>query len=578
MVAAFTHLHVHSEMSILDGISRFDEMAEYTASLGMKALALTDHGRLYGSMKHYDACLKAGIKPIIGVELYMSPGPMEVRGKVEWGQLIDRGKLKSEPGGNVHLTVLAQNSTGLKNLYKLHERSFLEGYYGYPRVDFAALEQASEGLIVLSGCAGAEVPLRFRLDQPEEAYLAASWFKDVFGDRYFIEIMDHGIDFEAKLNPQLIKLASDLKVQLIATNDSHYSRPEDQQAHDAFITIRSKSTLDDPKRFKFSGSGFHLRSPEEMAHLFRDLPEAVSNTQLVTEMVGSYEDMFTARSGGDAGAVLGLLPRSGESIQTKVAEFIKLRGNKPVELARADYELRSIFELGYGEPIEILADLVGEAKSRGTLVGPGRGSAAASFVCYALGITDVDPIEHNLVFERFINPARKSPPDIDVDFQHDRRDETFEYAVQKYGVDKVAKIITYGREKSRAAIKDAARMLGRTPEEAQKLANLVPELVRGRQDPLKNCPKVGKADPEVYRLALSFEGLPRQTGVHAAGLIVSKEPLSNRIPVKKDARDDILITGYENSELERVGLIKSDILALKNLTAIAQCLAFINEV
>lgn len=593
---SFTHLHVHSELSRLDGMSRIPELAAEAARMGMPALGLTDHGHCFGAMKHWKACSAVGIRPVIGAELYLAPGERSEKVRDHWGDLEEGEKLRSVPGGYTHLTVIAQNVTGLKNLYALQELSYLEGFYSYPRVDLTALADHSDGLIVLSGCAGSAISTRLRLDQPAEAAKLAGVFKEIFEDQFFIEIMHHGLSFEDELNRSLIGLAHTLDLPLVGTNDSHYTRPEDAKVHDAMLCLQTNAKLSDENRFRFTGSGFYLKSPQEMAELFREAPEAVTNTLAITDMVESYDEMFRHQElmpviegrmpevKSELGSSVGVpggersdidIQESG--LQSQVHAALKAKGlDQMVDyVRRAAREVQTFEDLGFAGYIQVIADLCRFARSRGILVGPARGSAGGSLVCFLLGITTIDPIEHSLVFERFLNRSRVSPPDVDIDFQQDRRDEIFAYAAEKYGARHAAKILTFATMATRYAIKDAARVLGREPKEAQRLANLVPPLKRGRQVSLNEVQELKIQDPEVYELASGLEGMVRGYGKHAAGLAISPRPLAEVIPVKRDPKDEILMTGFENSELEELGIMKIDILGLENLTTIQRCLDMI---
>jgi DNA polymerase-3 subunit alpha len=569
---SFVHLHTHSELSRLDGASRIPDLARTAKVLDMPAVAVTDHGHSFGAMKLYEACKQEGIKPIVGAELYLAPEDMTKRERVTWGEIEENGKRRVTPGGNTHLTVLAQNAVGLRNLFKLQAKANLTGFYGYPRVDMDALESHAEGLIVLSGCAGSALSTRLRLNQVQEAKQLAGRFADAFPGRYFVEIMHHGIEFEDDLNRGLIELAHSLGLPVVATNDSHYTTEEDARVHDALLCLQTGAKISDSNRFKFSGTGFYLKSAAEMALLFQEAPGAIRNTLRVADMVESYDEVFRHRD-------LMPEPKVGLSLMGEAHAGLQARGDLHLYdeyINRLEYEGRTLEELGYAGYILVISDLVRWAKDQGILVGPARGSAGGSLVCYALGITDIDPLEHGLVFERFLNKDRVSPPDVDIDFQEDRRDEVLRYAVETYGLDKVSQIITLGTIKTRAAVKDAARVLGREAKEGQRLANLVPPLKRGRQVSLEDVPEIGDQDSETYALALNLEGMVRNFGIHAAGVIISPEPLAELIPVKKGPNDEFLISGFEQGELEKLGLNKIDVLGLKNLTTIKKTLDFIN--
>lgn len=567
---SFVHLHNHSELSRLDGAVKIKDMVARAKALGQKAIALTDHGHSFGAMKLWRECKAQGVKPIIGAELYIAPDDMHARNRVTWGEIEDNGRIRSVPGGYTHLTVLAQNAAGLRNLYKLHERGYLEGYYSYPRVDLRTLGELEDGLIVLSGCAGSAISTRLRLNQIDEAYATAAYLADSFPGRFYVEVMHHGIDFEDDLNEKLFTLAHNLSLPVVLTNDCHYGREEDASVHDAVLCIQTGARLSDENRFKFTGSGFYIKDAQQMSAVPVASAEAIANTVRIADSVESYDEVFAHQD---------LMP----SASSKHALYFAVnRGLNDLKLVgarytdRAEHEVNTLGDLGYDGYILAIADIVRWAKSQGILVGPARGSAGGSLVCYALGITGIDPIEHGLIFERFLNPARVSAPDVDIDFDKDRRDEVFDYAIKKYGREYVGKILTYVRIGSRNALKDAARILGRTPKESQRLANLVPDPKRGRSLSLSEVPELERQDPEVYKLALGLENMVRGYGKHAAGLAISERPLAEIIPVKKDASDKILMTGFENDELESLGIIKIDCLGLENLTTIQKTLGFIN--
>lgn len=577
----YVSLHTHSEFSRLDGASKLDGLAQRAAEIGMPALGITDHGVLYGAMKHWKACRAAGIKPIIGVEFYVAPEDLTTKAPIRWGTKEQRPDDVSY-GAHNHLTVLAKDVQGLRNLYKLHEISYLSGYYYHPRVDRTVLAQYSAGLIVLSGCVSGELATRIRLEQVKEATETAEWFAETFPGRYYIELMGHGIEIEDRVRPHLLELAKSLSLPLVATLDTHYTAIEDKNVQDALACLQTNSQLADEKRFRLSGEGYHLEDPVVVARRFDFAPGAVETTLEIAEEVESYDDLFRARS------LLPSMPQkiSGltvESFQERAEKGLYEKLGKTIDLdptnhywERLDYEVSTIESLDFTGYFDVLADIISWARLNGILVGPARGSAGGSLVAYARSITDIDPIRHGLIFERFLNPSRQGYPDIDVDFQASRRDEVYQYASERFGADRVANLITFGVIKSKYAIKDAARVLGRDVSCATRLSGMIPPLKRGRQDVLAECPAIGKADPEVYALALGLEGQVRQTGVHAGGLVISPLPLSDVIPTKKDVHDNLLMTGYEQEELDELGLVKYDLLALKNLDVVAHTLELIN--
>lgn len=579
----YVSLHTHSEFSRLDGASKLDALAQRAAEIGMPALGLTDHGNLYGAMKHWKACRAAGIKPIIGVEFYVAPEDLTTKAPIRWGAGAQRPDDVSRGAYN-HLTVLAKDVQGLRNLYKLHEISYLSGYYYHPRIDRAVLAQYSAGLIVLSGCVSGELATRIRLEQLKKATETAEWFAETFPGRYYIELMDHGIEIEDRVRPHLLELAKSLDLPLVATLDTHYTIIEEKDVQDALGCLQTNSQLADKKRFRLSGEGYHLEDPVVVARRFDFVPGAVETTLKIAEEVESYDDLFRTRN------LLPVMPqgiargKTVESLQERAEKGLLDRLGAAMDLdptshywERLDYEIKTIEALGFSGYFTVLADVVSWARLNGILVGPARGSAGGSLVAFALGITDIDPVYHGLIFERFLNPSRQGYPDIDVDFQASRRDEVYQYASERFGPDRVANLITFGVIKSKYAIKDAARVLGRDVSVATRLSGMIPPLKRGRQDVLAECPAIGKADPEVYALALGLEGQVRQTGVHAGGLVISPLPLSDVIPTKKDVHDNLLMTGFEQEELDELGLVKYDLLALNNLDVVAHTLELINN-
>jgi DNA polymerase-3 subunit alpha len=590
---SFVHLHVHTEYSMLDGAARIGDLVEEVARQEMPAIAMTDHGNVFGAFDFYKQAVKAGVKPIIGIEAYVAPESRFDKKKVQWADGGDDDV--SGGGAYTHMTILAENNHGLANLFKLSSLASLEGYYYKPRMDRELLSKYADGLIATTGCPGGEIQTRLRMGNYKEAMRAASDYRDIFGaHNFFLELMDHGIDVETRVKEDLIKLGRELKLPLLATNDLHYTRHEDAAAHEALLCVQSGSTLADPKRFKFDNDEFYLKSPAQMRELFKDLPEACDNTLLIAERcnVKLREDenlmpAFAVPQGETEDSWLrkeserGLITRFGDRATDE-------------HRTRLNYELDVMIKMGFPGYFLVVADLVAHAKKVGIRVGPGRGSAAGSLVAYALGITGLDPIEHGLLFERFLNPERISMPDIDLDFDERRRSEMIRYATEKYGEDRVAQIITYGTIKSKQSIKDATRVLGYPYVIGEKLTKALPPSVMGKDISLSGVfdaqdPRHGEAgefrelyntDPDskkVVDLARGLEGLKRQWGVHAAGVILSREPLLDVIPIHRREADGAIITQFDMGACESTGLLKMDFLGLRNLSVLDDALLNIKE-
>jgi len=590
---SFVHLHVHTEYSMLDGAARIGDLVNEVARQEMPAIAMTDHGNVFGAFDFYKQAVKAGVKPIIGIEAYVAPESRFEKKRVQWADGGDDDV--SGGGAYTHMTILAENNHGLANLFKLSSLASLEGYYYKPRMDRELLSKYADGLIATTGCPGGEIQTRLRMGNYKEAMRAASDYRDIFGaHNFFLELMDHGIDVETRVKEDLIKLGRELKLPLLATNDLHYTRHEDAPAHEALLCVQSGSTLADPKRFKFDNDEFYLKSPAQMRELFKDYPEACDNTLLIAERcnVKLREDenlmpAFAVPQGETEDSWLrkeserGLITRFGDRATDE-------------HRTRLNYELDVMIKMGFPGYFLVVADLVAHAKKVGIRVGPGRGSAAGSLVAYVLGITGLDPIEHGLLFERFLNPERISMPDIDLDFDERRRSEMIRYATEKYGEDRVAQIITYGTIKSKQSIKDATRVLGYPYVIGEKLTKALPPSVMGKDISLSGVfdsqdPRHGEAgefrelyntDPDskkVVDLARGLEGLKRQWGVHAAGVILSREPLLDVIPIHRREADGAIITQFDMGACESTGLLKMDFLGLRNLSVLDDALLNIKE-
>ncbi|CAB4545988.1 unannotated protein [freshwater metagenome] len=578
---------------MLDGAARVGDLVKEVARLGMPAIAMTDHGNVFGAFDFYKQATKAGVKPIIGIEAYVAPESRHDKKRIQWG---DGGEDDVSGGGAyTHMTILAENNQGLGNLFRLSSLASLEGYYYKPRMDRELLSKYADGLIATTGCPGGEIQTRLRMGKYKEALRAASDYRDIFGaNNFYLELMDHDIDIENRVKADLLKLGKELKLPLLATNDLHYTFHEDAPAHEALLCVQSGSTLADPKRFKFDNSEFYVKSPAQMRELFKDLPEACDNTLLIAERCN-----VTLREGEN------LLPRfdvpKGETEDSWLrSESIRGLAERlgprltPAHSERLDYELGVMISMGFPGYFLVVADLVNHAKKVGIRVGPGRGSAAGSLVAYALGITGLDPIEHGLLFERFLNPERISMPDIDLDFDERRRSEMIRYATEKYGEDRVAQIITYGTIKSKQALKDSTRVLGYPYAIGEKLTKALPPSVMGKDITLGGVfdskdPRYGEAgefrqlydtdvdSKRVVDLARGLEGLKRQWGVHAAGVILSREPLLDVIPIHRRDSDGSIITQFDMGACEATGLLKMDFLGLRNLSVLDDALLNIKE-
>ncbi|GAA2065417.1 DNA polymerase III subunit alpha [Leifsonia soli] len=594
MSDSFVHLHVHSEYSMLDGAARVKPLVEAAAAQGMPGVAITDHGNMFGAFDFWRTATDAGIKPIIGTEAYLTPGTHRTdKTRIRWGD--GGGDDVSGSGAYTHMTLLAATTEGMHNLFRLSSYASMEGYYFKPRMDRELLSRYSKGIIATTGCPSGEVQTRLRLGQYEAARAAAADYRDIFGkENFFAEIMDHGLGIERRIMSDLIRLAKDLGLPLVATNDLHYTHAEDAKSHAALLCVQSGSTLDDPNRFKFDADEFYLKTPEQMRQLFRDYPDACDNTLAIAERCDVKFD--TAAN---------YMPRfpvpEGETEQTwfvkEVEKGLEQRypnGITPEVRKQADYEIGVISQMGFPGYFLVVADFINWSKRNGIRVGPGRGSGAGSMAAYAMRITDLDPLQHGLIFERFLNPDRVSMPDFDVDFDDRRRGEVIKYVTEKYGSERVAQIVTYGTIKAKQALKDSGRVLGFPFSMGEKLTKAMPPPVMGKDIPLtgifdKDHPRYKEAvdiravvetDPEaktVFDTALGLENLKRQWGVHAAGVIMSSDPLIDVIPIMKREQDGQIVTQFDYPACESLGLIKMDFLGLRNLTIINDALDNIRD-
>ena len=584
---SFVGLHIHSDYSLLDGASQLPQLVDRAVELGMSAIALTDHGVMYGAIELIKVCRGKGIKPIIGNEMYVINGDIQD---------------KTKRPRKYHQVVLAKNTQGYKNLVKLTTISNLKGIQGKgisqrPCINKELLKQYSEGLIVTSACLGGEVPQTILKGDVQHARQVAQWYKEVFGDDYYLEIQDHGSIEDRIVNVEIVKIARELEIKLVATNDSHFISCYDVEAHDALLCIQTSKLIEDEKRMRYSGTEY-LKSAEEMAQLFRDhlpdevIQEAIANTLEVADKVKRYDIMGEPRipnypvpKGHTADTYLeevtweGLCDRMGCRSRSDI---------DPVYKERLEYELKMMQQMGFSTYFLVVWDYIKHARDQKIPVGPGRGSAAGSLVAYSLKITNIDPVHHGLLFERFLNPERKSMPDIDTDFCIERRDEVIEYVTHKYGADRVAQIITFNRMTSKAVLKDVARVLNIPYGESDRMAKMIP-VSRGKPTKLKvmisektPTPEFRDAylnNPEVQRwldMAIRIEGTNKTFGVHAAGVVISSEPLDEIVPLQVN-NEGAVITQYFMEDLESLGLLKMDFLGLKNLTTIQKTAELIRQ-
>ncbi len=577
---------------MLDGAARVEKLAEEVARSGDGAIAMTDHGNVFGAFDFYKTMKSAGVKPIIGIEAYVAPESRFEKKRVKWAE----GGEDDVSGGGAytHMTLWAENNVGLANLFRLSSLASLEGFYYKPRMDRELLSQYGQGLIATTGCAAGEIQTRIRMGAYNEARAAAANYRDIFGaDNYFVEIMDHDIEIERRVKDDLLKLSKELGLPLVATNDLHYTYADDAKHHEALLCIQSGTTLADPKRFKFEGKEYYLKDAATMRRIFKDLEIACDSTLAIAERCNitmreneNLLPQFAVPEGESENSWLikegerGLLEKFGAKSMDEIA---------PQYQARLHFELDVMTKMGFAGYFLVVADLVAQAKREGIRVGPGRGSAAGSLVSYSLGITGLDPIKHGLLFERFLNPDRISMPDIDLDFDERRRSEMIRYATNKYGDDRVAQIITYGTIKSKAAIKDAARVLGYPYALGERLTKALPPSIMGKDISLqgvfdKENERFGEAqefrniyesDPDsktIVDMAKGLEGLKRQWSVHAAGVILSREPLIDVIPIHRREADGSIITQFDMGACEATGLLKMDFLGLRNLSVLDDCL------
>jgi DNA polymerase-3 subunit alpha len=602
---SFTHLHTHTEFSMLDGASRVGDAVAAAVADGQPALGITDHGNMYGVPDFYRACRDAGITPVLGTEAYMAGESRHERPRRR-GRVDDTGG--DADGGEklyYHLILLATSNAGYANLMKLSSKAYLEGYFYKPRLDWELLAQHSEGLVATTGCLGGVVNQALLRGDVAGATAKAGRLQDIFGkDNLFVEIQDHGLPEQARTNPLLIDLARELGAPLLATNDSHYTHRTDAAAHDALLCVQTGSTMDDPARFKLEGEEHYLKTAAEMRRLFGEVPEACDNSLLIAERADVTIEFGKPQ-----------LPRfplpEGQPDDASYLRHLSEEGAKerygaplPAEVQnRLDYELGVIDDMGFSAYFLIVWDLIAHARRSGIRVGPGRGSAAGSLVSYSLRITDIDPLRYDLLFERFLNPGRRSMPDIDMDFDDRFRDEMIRYAAERYGRDRVAQIVTFSTIKARAAVRDASRVLGYPYAVGDRIAKAMPPLVMGRDTPLEYCFEedakhldgfraarelrdMYQSDPEakqVLDVARGLEGLRRQDGIHAAAVVITDKPLTEHLPVQRKPEPgqppekSPLVTQYEMGNVEALGLLKMDFLGLRNLSVIETTLDLLRQ-
>ncbi|MDO5676596.1 MAG: DNA polymerase III subunit alpha [Propionibacteriaceae bacterium] len=586
MAENFVHLHCHTEFSMLDGAARIHELFKGAEQMGMPALAITDHGNLYGAYEFFKASKQYGVKPIIGLEAYLTPRThRSERKRVQFGD--GTGDDVASKGAYTHMTMWAANNDGMHNLFRLSTRSSLEGFFYKPRADRELLNSYGKGLIATTGCPSGEVQTFLRLNQYDNAKAAAGEFRDIFGKgNFFVELMDHGLDIETRVRHDLLRLSKELDLPLVATNDLHYVHAHDADAHDTLLCVSAGSRKAETNRFKFDGNGYYLKSSEEMRRLFNELPEACDNTLAIAERIetsfdegmGTYMPKYTVPDGETEDSWFH------KEVERGLQE--RYRGNITAEIReRAEFEMNIIATMGFTGYFLVVADFINWAKKNGIRVGPGRGSGAGSICAYALRITDLCPLQHGLLFERFLNPERVSMPDFDIDFDDRRRAEVIQYVTEKYGNDKVAQIITYGSIKAKAAVKDAARVLDMPFAIGEQISKAMPPDVMGKGVPLADLfneqhkryaegtefRELYQSSPDVRTVvdtAKGLEGLKRQWGVHAAGVIMSSDPLIDIIPLMKREADGAIITQFDYPGCESLGLIKMDFLGLRNLTVL----------
>ena len=565
----FVHLHIHSEFSLLDGANRIKDLPVRAKELGMKAMAITDHGVMYGAIDFYKACKKEGIKPIIGCEVYVAT----------------RTRFDKEPQDKkyYHLILLAKNNKGYQNLSKLVSLGFVEGYYYKPRIDLEILEKYHEGIICLSGCLAGAVSQAILNGNIEEAENVAKWHHNVFGEDYYLEIQNNGVKEQVMVNQKIIQIARRLDIPIVATNDAHYLKKEDAYNHEVLLCIQTGKRMTDEDRMRFDTDELYVKSPEEMSEYFKNFPDAIENTVKIADKCNvEFEFGHTILPNYD---VPEEYPTHYDYFKKLCDDGIKKRyGENPSQeiLDRAEYELKIISQMGYVDYYLIVWDYINYAKSVGIPVGPGRGSGAGSILAYAIGITDIDPMKYNLLFERFLNPERISMPDFDVDFCYERRGEVIDYVERKYGKDHVSQIITFGTMSARMVIRDVGRALDMPYAECDKLAKMIPNelhiTIKKAMEQNRELKDLYEQDDEIHKMlniAMALEGMPRQASTHACGIVITKEPVDTYVPLY--VRDGQISTQYIMTTLEELGLLKMDFLGLRTLTVIQDAIDLVKE-
>ena len=577
----FIHLHVHSQYSLLDGAIRFDDVFNLARTYRMDAVALTDHGNMFGVIEFYQKAIQHGIKPIVGCEIYVSPGGRLERKPVEGAE------------GFYHLTLLVRNRTGYFNLIKLVSLAHLEGFYYKPRADKELLSKYNEGLIALSGCMKGEIAAHASRGDMKKALQSASEYGRIFDDhRFYIEIQNNGVENQLLLNDRLMEIAHDLSLPIVATNDCHYLHRKDAKAHEVLLCLQTGKTLNDKDRMKFPTDEFYFKSPPEMADLFKDTPEALSHTMEIAEQCNlelKFEEKHIPKVSVPPGESLDshLAKVAREGLEERIAPLREKGDFKERSIqyrARLEEELKVIQSMGFSGYFLIVADFIHFAKQRSIPVGPGRGSAAGSLVAYALNITDLDPIEYDLLFERFLNPGRKSSmPDVDVDFCMEGRNDVIQYVTEKYGKENVAQIITFGKMQAKAVVRDVGRVMDIPYAEVDRVAKLIPNMLNItldqalEQEPrLKEGMKKDLRIESLFNIAKSLEGLTRHTSTHAAGVVISNKPLMEYLPLYHGQNDEVM-TQYSMKDVEKIGLVKFDFLGLKTLTVVNHALQVVEK-
>ena len=569
---AFTHLHVHTEYSLLDGSSKISELLPRARELGMDSLAITDHGVMYGVIDFYKKAKEVGVKPILGCEIYVAPGSR-----------FDREQSRGEDR-YYHLVLLAENNQGYKNLMKIVTRGFTEGYYYKPRVDYEILERYHEGIIALSACLAGEIPNKILKEDYEGARAAARRMNELFGPgNFFLELQDHGLRQQTQVNSVIMRMSKELDIPLVVTNDVHYIKEEDAVPHDLLLCIQTGKLVTDEDRMRYEGGQFFLKSEEEMQKVFPYAREALENTHKIAErcnveiVFGEQKvPKFDVPEGYDAFSYLKELCEEG---------LVKRYGDPPPEdlKERLAYELDTIRNMGYVDYFLIVWDFIRFAKSQGIAVGPGRGSAAGSIVSYCLKITDIDPIRYQLIFERFLNPERVSMPDIDIDFCYERRQEVIDYVYEKYGKDKVVQIITFGTMAARMAVRDVGRVMNIPYAQVDKVAKMIPmelgitiEKALNHNPELRQAYEADEVTKNLIDMSMRLEGLPRHTSIHAAGVVIGSEPLNEFVPLSRGA-DNVITTQFTMTTIEELGLLKMDFLGLRTLTVIQDAVRMVEK-